>query len=284
MSYQDYLSALRRKSTEIRIDTLEAIANAKSGNTGGALSAVDILVALYYGETSSGPVINIDPARPRNEDQDYVIVSKPSAAPAWYSILADLGYFDHDELRFFKQNGGMLSAVPRAKIPGVPVSSGSPGQGMAAALGLAWTLKNERARNKVFVIVGDAELATGQVTEALLQAGHQKMGNLVVIVDRNSIQMEGVVRNLNITEPIADKFDAMGFRSINVFAGHDYDQLLGAYEKALAETRLPVAIVCKTVKGKGVDFAENKGYYHDTAFSAEELEEALKSLRRRING
>ncbi len=280
MNYQEYLIALRQKAAEIRIDTLKSIAKAGSGHTGSALSVVEILVALYYGETSEGPLLNIDPSNPGWEGQDYVILSKGQAAPVWYALLADLGYFPKEELDFYKKPGSLLCAVPRSRVPGVTLNAGLQGQGFASAVGLAMTLKAERARNKVYVICGDAELQNGQFWEAALQAGHQKLGNLVVIVDRNTIQMDGVVRNANICEPISEKFDAMGFRTINVFAGHDYDQLLDAYEKAISETRLPVAIIAKTVKAKGVDFAENKSIYHDKALSREELEEALKGLER----
>ncbi|MBD3270106.1 transketolase [Candidatus Peregrinibacteria bacterium] len=280
MNYQEYLTALRRKATEIRINTLKAISNAGSGHTGSSLSAVDILVALYYGENHEGPFMNIDPVKPGWEDQDYFVLSKGQAAPVLYSILVDLGYFDADELNFYKQMNSLLSVSPRSRIPGVAVSSGAPGQGLSSAVGLALALRMDRARNKVFTLIGDAEFATGDVWESLLYAGHNKLGNMVVIVDRNTIQLDGIVRNLNIADPIAEKFDAIGFRTINVFAGHDYDQLLDAFEKAISETRLPVAIVCKTVKGKGVDFAENKGFYHDTPLSEQELEEAIRSLTR----
>jgi transketolase len=282
-SFQEYLAALRRKATEIRIDTLKMISAAESGAVGSALSCVEIMTALYYGHYHAGPLLNIDPGRPGGDEQDYFVLSKAAAAPTWYAILADLAYFDKDELRFFKQPGALLTANPRSKIPGVPLNSGSPGQGIAGAVGLAMAVKMDRQRNKVFVLAGDGELATGMAWEALLQAGHNKLGNLVLIVDRNGIQFDGVVRNANVVDPISDKLDAMGFRTINVFAGHDFDQLLGAYEKAIVETRIPVALICKTVKAKGVDFAENKNFYHDKPLSKEELKEALASLERKID-
>ncbi|MGL5830567.1 MAG: transketolase [Candidatus Altimarinota bacterium] len=284
MSFQEYLAALKKKANQIRIDTLKQITSAGSGKTGSALSAVEMLVALYYGETNDGPIMELDMARPGSDNQDYFILSKSGAAPAWYAILADLGFFDKDELRFFKQTGALLSAYPRAKIPGVAASSSLPGQGVGAAVGLAMALRADRARNKVWVMMGDAEMASGASYEALLQAGHHKLGNLVVLVDKNTIQMEGLVRNANVAEPLSDKFETMGFRTINVFAGHDLDQLLAAYEKAIAETRLPVAIIVKTVKAKGVDFAEGKSFYHDKPLSQEELDVALESLERKVGG
>ncbi len=283
MSFQEYLVALRRKATEIRIETLKMIATAKSGAVGSALSCVEIMTALYYGQSVSGPLLNIDPSNPNREDQDYFLLSKIGATPTWYAILADLGYFPVDELQTYKQTGALLSAIPRSKIPGVPAAAGLAGQGIAEAVGLAMAIKADRSRNKVFVLAGDAEMANGTVWEALINAGQSKLGNFVLIVDRNGIQLDGIVRNLNVVEPIADKLDHFGFRTINVFAGHDFEQLIGAYEKAIAETRLPVAIIAKTVKAKGVDFAENKSFYHDKPLSQEELAEALSGLERKID-
>lgn len=283
MSFQEYLAALRKKALEIRIETVQMIARAQSGAVGSALSSIEIMTALYYGQGTAGPIINIDPTNPNLESQDYFVLSKSGAAPAWYAILADLGYFSMDELSGFKQVGAMLTPLPRAKISGVAMASGLAGQGVAGAVGLAMALKADRLRNQVFVLAGDAEMANGTVWEAIIQAGQAKLGNFVLIIDRNGIQQDGVVRNLNVVDPIADKLEYFGFRTLNVFAGHDFDQLLGAYEKAVSETRLPVAIIAKTVKGKGVDFAENKGFYHDKAFSPEELTEALVALRRKMD-
>ncbi len=283
MQFQEYLAALRQKSTEIRMEVLKMIANAESGAVGSALSAVEMLVTLYYGQSHNGPIMNIDPAKPNSENQDYFILSKINAAPTWYAILADLGYFSAEEISYFKQAGALLTSNPRSKIPGVPLGGGLPGQGLGEAIGLALALRADRSRNRVFVMIGDAEMAAGATWEALLQAGHQKLGNLVVLIDRNGIQQDGLVRNLNLADPISDKLDSFGFRTINVFAGHDFDQLLGAYEKAVAESRLPVAIIVKTVKAKGVDFAENKSFYHDKPLSREELEEAVKGLERKID-
>lgn len=283
MSFQEYLAALRNKATEIRIESLKMITAAQSGAVGSAMSSVEILTALYYGQTHAGPLLNIDPTNPNSEDQDYVVVSKSGAAPVWYSILADLGYFEPDELNYFCATGALLTALPRAKIPGVVLTAGLAGQGVAEAVGLAIALKADRARNKVFCLLGDAEIMNGTTREAILHAGHAKLGNLVLIVDRNTIQQDGIVRNLNIADPISEKLDVCGFRTINVFAGHDFDPLLDAFEKASTETRLPVAIVAKTVKAKGVDFAENKSFYHDKPLSEEELREALLVLEKKID-
>jgi len=275
--------ALRTKSTEIRMEALKMISAAESGAVGSALSCVEILTALYYGQTHSGPILNIDPSRPGGEDQDYFVLSKAGGAPTWYAVLADLGYFSKEELQYYKQSGALLTANPRPKIAGVSLVSGSPGQGIAGAVGLAMAVKMDRQRNKVFCLAGDGEMASGIAWETLIQAGHTKLGNFVLIIDRNGIQFDGVVRNGNVVDPLSDKLDMFGFRTINVFAGHDFDQLLGAYEKALIETRLPVAIICKTVKAKGVDFAENKSFYHDKPLSKEELKEALSGLERKID-
>lgn len=283
MSFQDYLIALRKKATEIRIETIKMITNAGSGAVGSALSCVEILTALYYGQNNDGPLFNIDPNNPNWDDQDYFILSKGGAAPTLYAILADLGFFSSEELQFYKGTGALLSSLPRIKIPGIAGSTGLAGQGIGEGVGLALSLKTDRARNKVFVLAGDAELASGSAWESIIQAGQMKLGNFVLIVDRNNIQLDGIVRNLNVIDPIADKLEYFGFRTINVFAGHDFEQLLDAYEKSILETRLPVAIIAKTVKGKGVDFAENKSFYHDKAFSPEELAEAIKALERKID-
>lgn len=281
-SFQEYLAALRAKALQIRIEVLQMIANAESGSTGSALSCIEILTALYYGQGNDGPIMNIDPAKPGNEQQDYFILSKWQAAPTWYAILADLGYFPSDELKYYKQSGALLTANTRAKIPGVVLASGLAGQGLAEGLGLSMALKSDRARNKVFVLVGDAEMSSGAVWESIIQAGHNKLSNLVIIVDRNSIQQDSLVRNLNVLDPISEKLEAFGFKTHNVYAGHDFDQLLLALERASTENRLPSAIVVKTVKAKGVDFAENKSFYHDKPLSKEELNEAMKRLADKI--
>lgn len=283
MSFQEYLAALRRKATETRIEVLKMITRAQCGSVGSAMSCVEILVALYYGQTQSGPVLNIDPANPNAADQDYFILSKLAAAPTWYAVLADLGYFSAAELDYFQATGSLLTMVPRSRIPGVPLTAGLSGQGLAGAVGLAMSLKAERLRNKVFVLAGDAEMGTGTSWEAVLQAGHNKLGNFVLLIDRNGIQQDGIVRNLNLTDPLSDKLEACGFRTINVFAGHDFDHLLDALEKAVMETRLPVAVIARTVKSKGVDFAENKSFYHDKPLSPQELEEALLVLEKKID-
>jgi len=282
MSFQDYLAALRRKSVEIRIETLKMITRAQSGSMGGAMSCVEILVALYYGHTQSGSIFNIDPGNVNMLNQDYCVLSKLSAVPTLYAILADLAYFPKEELNFFRATGALLTAVPRSRIPGVSLTTGLSGHGVSGAVGLAMSLKSERMRNKVFVLAGDAEMASGAVWESALYAGHAKLGNLVVIVDRNGVQQDSIVRNLNIAEPVSDKFDVCGFRTINVFAGHDFDHLLDALEKSVQETRLPVALIVKTVKGKGVDFAENKSFYHNKPLSNEELAEAVFVLQNKL--
>ena len=180
------------------------------------------------------------------------------------------------------RNSALLTAQPRSKVPGVMIGSSVSGQGVAEAVGLAMALRTERQRNKVFVLMGDAEVATGAVWESALQAGLAKLGNLIFLVDHNTVQLDGIVRNLNLADPISDKFESMGFRVINVFSGHDFNEIFSAYEKALLETRLPVVIIFKTVKSKGIDFAENKSFYHDKVLSDEERQEALKMLEKNL--
>lgn len=279
---KDHFNFLKQKALQLRIEVLKMIAQAGSGSTGSALSCLDMLVALYYGINHDQPFLKCDPTKPGSEQQDYFILSKMQAAPAWYAILADLGFFSKDELVYYKQINAILSANPHPKIPGVTLPPGSFGEGLAGAVGLAQALKMDRARNKVFVMVGDAELQEGEIWEAAMLAAHYKLDNLILLVDRNGIQVDGIVRNAMAMEPISEKFDAFGWRSMNVFNGHDFDQLLWAYEKALSVQRMPSVIVCKTVKAKGVSFAEGKSFYHNMPLSQEELLEAVSKLEAQL--
>jgi transketolase len=280
---KEHFNFLKQKGIELRIDLLKMIAQAEAGHTGSCLSALDMMIALYYGLNHDQPFLKCDPQKPGSEQQDYFVLSKMQAAPAWYVILADLGFFSKDEFHYYTQQNALLSTNPHLKIPGVTLPAGSLGESLSYAVGLAQALKMDRARNKVFVMVGDAELMEGQTWEAVMLAAHYKLDNLILLIDRNGIQVEGIVRNVMAMEPIAEKFDAFGWRSINVFNGHDFDQLSWAYEKALSVQRMPTAIVCKTVKAKGVSFAEGKSFYHNMPLSQEELEEAVSKLEAQLD-
>lgn len=273
---------LHNKATELRIKCLEVIHKAKSGHTGGSLSVMDILVALYYAELPSGPIMKYDPQKPGWEDQDYLVLSKGHAAPALYTILADVGFFDESELGFLRQVNSMLQGHPVLKIPGVSMTTGSLGQGFSAAHGLALSLKMDKKPNRVFAILGDGELQEGIVWETAMSAAHYHSDNLTVFIDNNELQIDGFTRSVMNVEPIVEKFESFGWNVIKVRNGHDYDALLEAIEKALITTRRPTCIICNTVKGKGVTFAEKKAGYHGVPLSDQEMKEAIPALKNTL--
>ena len=281
-SFKDYLDFLKKKSVELRIDVLESLYAAQSGHLGGSLSALDIMILLYYGQIPTGPIMKYDPEKPGWDGQDYFVLSKAHAAPAWYSILADAGFFPKEELKYFRQLNGLLAAYPSKKVPGIVLCSAGPGHGFSAAAGLAMALKMDRADNRVFCMAGDGELQEGQIWETAMTAAQFKLDNLVLLVDYNDLQMDGTVRSVVGVEPIADKFQAFGWKTIPVRDGHDFEELLFAFERALESQRRPSVIVAKTVKGKGVEFAENKAYYHAEVLSEQEMAAALPKLKAEL--
>ncbi|MCD6109618.1 transketolase [bacterium] len=276
------VNQLHNKATELRIKCLEAIHKAKSGHTGGSLSVMDILVALYYGEISTGPIMKYDPRNPGWEDQDYLVLSKGHAAPALYAILADLGFFDESELNYLRQVNAMLQGHPMYKTPGISVTTGSLGQGFASAQGLALTLKLDKKPNRVFAVLGDGELQEGIVWETAMSASHYHLDNLTVFIDNNGLQIDGFTRSIMNVEPIVEKFESFGWHVIKVRNGHDYDELLDVIDKAIITPRRPTCVVCNTIKGKGVVFAEKKAGYHGVPLSDQEMKEAIPALNRTL--
>ena len=281
-SFKDYLEFLKKKSAELRIDVLESLYAAQSGHLGGSLSALDMMIILYYGQIPTGPIMKYDPEKPGWDGQDYFVLSKAHAAPAWYSILADAGFFPKEELKYFRQLNGLLPAYPSKKVPGIVLCSAGPGHGFSAAAGLAMALKMDRAENRVYCMVGDGELQEGQIWETAMTAAQYKLDNMVLLVDYNDLQMDGTVRSVVGVEPIADKFQAFGWKTIPVRDGHDFEELLFAFERALESQRRPSVIVAKTIKGKGVEFAENKAYYHAEVLSEQEMAAALPKLKAEL--
>jgi len=273
---------LEKKATQLRLKTINAIHKAKTGHTGGSLSVMDILVTLFYGRIENRPILRIDSKKPGWEDQDYFVLSKGHSAPALYSILADRGFFDEDELNYLHQLNAMLQGHPHQKIPGVPVTSGSHGHGFAAAQGLAMSLKLDKKSNKVFSVLGDGELQEGSVWETAMSAAHHKLDNLHIFIDNNELQADGFTRSIMNVEPIVEKFEAFGWRVVQVRNGHDYEELLSAVDKVYYASRKPNCIVCKTIKGKGVEFAERSTGYHKEAFSDQEMIDAKKSLEAKL--
>ncbi|MFO0781167.1 MAG: transketolase [Candidatus Gracilibacteria bacterium] len=279
-SFRDHLQFLRKKSLALRIDLLKATNKAQFGHTGSSLSAVDILVALYYGKFHDRPVMQFDPQKPGWDGQDYFVLSKGHACPALYAVLADLGFFGKEELNHLFQMNSLLQGHPVKKIPGVVLNAGSLAHGLSGALGLAMALKADRHYNRVFCLLGDGELQEGQVWEAAMAAAHYKLDNLVVIVDDNGLQIEGPTRSVMNVDPMVDKFESFGWKTVPVRDGHNFEELLSALERAIEVQRRPSVIVAKTVKGKGVSFAENKSFYHGVPLSDEEMAVALPALEQ----
>lgn len=278
-SFKEHLGFLKQVAAKFRIDLVEMLHRAESGHLGGSLSALEMMVALYFGELPRGEIMKYDPAKPGWEGQDYFVLSKGHASPTWYVILANVGFFDMEELRYFRQMNSLLQPYPSKKIPGIVLPGGAPGYGFSAAVGLAMALKMEKQPNRVYVLVGDGELQEGQVWESALMAAQHRLDNLTLLVDWNGLQTDGPLRGVVGVEPIVEKFEAFGWKTIPVSDGHDFEDLLIGLERALETQRRPSVIVAKTIKGRGVPFAENRASYHAEVLSAEELDEALPKLK-----
>ncbi len=265
---------LMKTANEVRKGAVTAVFNAKSGHPGGSLSAADIYTYLFFEE------LNIDPANPKKEDRDRFVLSKGHTAPGYYSALANRGFFPVEDLTTLRKVGSYLQGHPDMKnIPGVDMSSGSLGQGISVAVGMAVSARLTDDKYRVYTLLGDGELQEGQVWEAAMLAGHRKLDNLVVIVDNNNLQIDGSVEEVNSPYPIDKKFEAFNFHVINV-DGHDFDQLEKAFKEAKETKGMPTAIVAKTVKGKGVSFMEDKAAWHGAAPNAEQYEVAMGDLEK----
>ncbi len=265
---------LMKKANDVRKGIITAVFNAKSGHPGGSLSAADIYTYLFFEE------LNIDPAHPKKEDRDRFVLSKGHTAPGYYSTLAHRGFFPVEDLTTLRKVGSYLQGHPDMKhIPGVDMSSGSLGQGISVAVGMAIsaTLSNDDYR--VYTLVGDGEIQEGQVWEAAMLAGHRKLDNLVVIVDNNNLQIDGAITEVNSPYPIDKKFEAFHFHVINI-DGHNMDEIAAAFEEARATKGMPTAIIAKTFKGKGVSFMENQASWHGAAPNAEQYEVAMSDLEK----
>jgi transketolase len=266
------LARLGRLARRIRRDILIMLNRAGSGHTGGSLSATDILVALFFSKMRHRP------QEPRWPDRDRFVLSKGHAAPAYYAVLAHSGYFPPDELLKLRQLGSCLQGHPDCTLtPGVEVSTGSLGQGLSVASGMALGLRLDGLPSRVYVMLGDGEMQEGQVWEAAMSAAHFKVDNLCAIVDCNDLQIDGLVREVMNIEPLAAKLQAFGWHTIEC-DGHDIGQVLAALDAAEAVKGRPTAIVARTVKGKGVSIFEGKAKYHGVAPTDEELAQALREL------
>ena len=266
---------LQKKANEVRKGIVTAVHSAKAGHPGGSLSAADIYTYLYFEE------MNIDPANPKKEDRDRFVLSKGHTAPGLYSVLANRGFFPVEDLTTLRKLGSYLQGHPDMKhIPGVDMSSGSLGQGISAAVGMALSAKLTGESYRVYTLLGDGEIQEGQVWEAAMFAGHRNLDNLVVIVDNNGLQIDGKIEDVCSPYPIDKKFEAFNFHVINVADGNDMDQLAAAFAEARTVKGMPVAIVMKTVKGKGVSFMENNAGWHGKAPNDEEYAIAMADLEK----
>lgn len=268
----EFVKDLKVTANNIRKSVIEAVYGAASGHPGGSLSAADILTVLYFYQ------MNIDPKDPKNENRDRFVLSKGHASPVLYATLAERGYFSKDELKTVRKLGSRLQGHPDMKgIPGVDMSTGSLGQGLSAANGMALASKLDSKGYRVYALLGDGEIQEGQIWEAAMTASHYKLDNLCVIVDNNNLQIDGSVDNVMNIYPIDEKFRSFGFEVFNV-DGHNIDELISVFEKAKTVKGKPTAIVAKTVKGKGVSFMENQVGWHGKAPKEEEYNEAINEL------
>ncbi|MCD8222489.1 MAG: transketolase [Clostridiales bacterium] len=267
------ISDLQKTAVEVRKSIIESLHSARSGHPGGSLSAADVLTYLYFEE------LNIDPKEPDKPDRDRFVLSKGHAAPALYAVLAYRGFFPVEELATLRHLGTRLQGHPSMKhTPGVDMSTGSLGQGISAACGMALAAKISGDAYRVYALLGDGELEEGQVWEAFMFASAKNLDNLTVIVDNNNLQIDGALEEVNSPYPIDQKFEAFGFCVIHVEDGNDMNQLREAFRKAKEPTGKPVAILLKTVKGNGVSFMENKADWHGKAPKDAEYEAAMREL------
>ncbi|MBQ1518444.1 MAG: transketolase [Ruminococcus sp.] len=266
---------LQKIACKVRMGVIEGTYNAKSGHPGGSLSISDTLTYLYFNK------MNVDAKDPDNSERDRFVLSKGHTAPALYAVLAQKGFFSVDELKSLRHIGALLQGHPCIHIPGVDMSSGSLGQGISAACGMALAGKIDGKSYNVYTILGDGEIEEGQVWEAAMFAAHYGLGNLVAIVDNNGLQIDGPVTEVCSPEPITDKFAAFGWHVITMDA-HDFDSIEAAFDEASKVTDKPVAIIQKSVKGKGVSFMENQVGWHGTAPNKEQYDQAMAELNAQL--
>ncbi len=264
---------LERLALQIRMDIIEQVHSAKSGLPGGSLSIADIMAYLYHCE------MKVDPSNPKLPARDRFVLSKGHCCPALYAVLAEKGFFDKSLLKEFRKLGSIMQGHPdMKKIPGVDMSSGSLGQGISAAAGMALSAKLSGESYRVYSILGDGEIEEGQVWEAFMFSAHYKLDNLCAVIDYNGLQIDGKVCDVMNSAPIKDKLKAFGFNTIEI-NGHDFDEIESAFKNARQFKGAPTAIIANTIKGKGVSFMENQVGWHGVAPNDEQYEAAMKELR-----
>ena len=268
------IDRLKNIAKQIRLDIIEEVYSAQSGHPGGALSVTDILTVLYFHE------MNINPEKPDMENRDRLVLSKGHASAALYATLANRGFFDRENLKTFRKINSNLQGHPdKNKVPGVDMTTGSLGQGLSAANGMAIAGKLNNKDYRVYCILGDGEIEEGQIWEAAMAAAHYRLDNLCVIVDNNNLQIDGEISNVMNSYPIDEKFASFGFEVMNI-DGHDIDEIIKAFEVAKNIKGKPVAIIAKTIKGKGVDFMENQAGWHGKAPNEEQYKQAINYINK----
>lgn len=267
---------LMKTANEVRKGIVTSVHSAKAGHPGGSLSAADLFTYLYFEE------LNVDPKDPKKADRDRFVLSKGHTAPGLYAALAEKGFFPKEDLITLRHTGSYLQGHPDMKcIPGVDMSSGSLGQGVSAAVGMAIAAKISGDDYRVYTLLGDGEIQEGQVWEAAMLASHHKLDNLLVIVDNNNLQIDGEITKVNSPYPIDKKFEAFNFHVINI-DGNDFDQIDAAFKEAKSVKGRPTVIIAKTVKGKGVSFMENQAGWHGKAPNDEEFKIAMADLEKAV--
>ena len=265
---------LQKMANEVRKGIVTAVHSAKAGHPGGSLSAADVFTYLYFEE------MNIDPKNPKDPDRDRFVLSKGHTAPGYYSAMAHRGYFPVEDLVTLRHIGSHLQGHPCMQhIAGIDMSSGSLGQGISAAVGMALAGKMDKKDYRVYTLLGDGEIQEGQVWEASMFAGHRKLDNLVVIVDNNGLQIDGNIADVCSPYPIDKKFEAFNFHVINI-NGNDFDEIAAALKEARETKGMPTAIIAKTIKGKGVSYMENQAGWHGKAPNDEEFAIAMEELKK----
>ena len=265
---------LEKIANQVRKNIIEEVYAASSGHPGGALSGADLVTALYFYE------MNIDPKHPKDENRDRFVLSKGHASPLLYAVLSEKGFFDSKLLKEFRKNGSILQGHPDMKnIPGVDMTTGSLGQGLSAANGMALAGKLDKKDYRVYCMVGDGEIQEGQIWEAAMTSAHYKLDNLCVIVDNNNLQIDGKVCDVMSVYPIDQKFESFGFEVFTI-DGHNFREILETLEKAKKVKEKPVAIIARTIKGKGISYMENQASWHGKAPNEEQYQMALEELSK----
>lgn len=269
------IAHLQLKAEHIRKRVIDCIFQAKGGHTGGALSSVDILTALYFG------VLNVDPAHPQAADRDRFILSKGHSVESLYGVLAQAGFFDEEVLKTYGQFNSILAGHPTRKVPGVELNSGALGHGLSVGVGMAIAAKMNQSAFRVFVLMGDGEQGEGSIYEAAMSASHYQLDNLIAIIDRNRLQISGNTEDVMTLEPMRQRWESFGWEVLDV-DGHNLEELVSAFQKLPVKKSKPHLVIAHTIKGKGVSFIENKAKWHHGVPNQEQYTLAMKELNERI--